>query len=117
EFCQKALLFKCVRGRGAYVISSGFASTQNPPMRWAFGTGGIVRRRDFLFEHLVSKLFIEDFMKSIAWATLCGAVFAMAIAGLRSGAIMQGLVIFLIFAGLSSVALIYVAVHVVIPLD
>lgn len=76
-----------------------------------------MRRRDFLVDHIFKKSFIEDVMKSIAWATLCGAVFAMSMSALRSAEYFQGLVVFAIFLGLTTISLVYVAVHVVIPLD
>ena len=65
----------------------------------------------------MSKTFIEDLMKSIVWTTACGAVYAMAMASLSAGDILKGLALFFMFTGLSVVALAYVAMHLVIPLD
>lgn len=76
-----------------------------------------MRRRDFLAEHIIKKDFIEDVMKSIAWTTLCGAVFAMSMYALKSAEYFQGAVVFLVFLGLTTISVIYVAKYVVIPLD
>lgn len=76
-----------------------------------------MKRRDFLLEHIIQKSFIEDVMKSIAWTTLCGATFAMSLAAIKSGSYPQGAAIFLFFLFLSTLSLIYVALHIVIPMD
>ena len=76
-----------------------------------------MRRRDFLADHIIRKDFIEDVMKSIAWATLCGAAFAMSMSALKSAEYFQGAVVFFVFLGLTTISVMYVAMHVVIPLD
>nr|WP_298251159.1 hypothetical protein [uncultured Halomonas sp.] len=76
-----------------------------------------MKRRDFLAEHFIKKEFIEDVMKSIAWATMCGAVFAMSMSALKSSEYFQGFIVFLVFISLSTISVFYVAMHVVIPLD
>lgn len=76
-----------------------------------------MRRRDFLAEHIMRKDFIEDVMKSIAWTTLCGAVFAMSMSALKSAEYFQGAIVFFVFLGLTTISVMYVAMYVVIPLD
>lgn len=76
-----------------------------------------MKRRDFLAEHFIKKEFIEDVMKSIAWATMCGAVFAMSMSALKSSEYFQGFIVFLVFISLTTISVLYVAMHVVIPLD
>ncbi len=76
-----------------------------------------MRRRDFLVEHIMGKSFIEDVMKSIAWTTLCGAVYAISMAALKSGGYFQGFVSLGLSGVLSILSLMYVALHVVIPMD
>ena len=76
-----------------------------------------MKRRDFLAEHIMEKSFVEDVMKSIAWTTLCGVVFAISMVTLKSGEYFQGLVIFGLFLVLSTLSVMYVALHVVIPMD
>ncbi|EKO3708875.1 hypothetical protein LO977_003171 [Vibrio metschnikovii] len=76
-----------------------------------------MRRRDFLIEHIMGKAFIEDVMKSVAWTTLCGAVFALSLSTIRTGELYQGLLMFALFLILSTLAVCYVALHIVIPLD
>lgn len=76
-----------------------------------------MRRRDFLVNHTFEKGFIEDVMKSFAWTTLCGAAFAMGIASVKAGQILYGSAILLVFVVLTTMAIFYVAMHVVIPLD
>ena len=76
-----------------------------------------MRRRDFLAEHIMEKGFIEDVMKSFAWTTLCGAVFAMSMSAVKSTDYFQAITVFLIFIGLSTLSIMYVAMHIVIPLD
>ena len=56
-----------------------------------------MRRRDFISDHIMRKEFIEDVMKSMAWATLCGAAFAMSMSALKSAEYLQGLVVFAVF--------------------
>ncbi|MGO4998605.1 hypothetical protein [Oceanisphaera sp. W20_SRM_FM3] len=76
-----------------------------------------MKRRDFIANHFMRKDFIEDVMKSVAWTTLCSAVFTMSMAALKSGEYFQGVVVFIVFLWLSTISFMYVAVHVVIPLD
>ncbi|MCX5877295.1 MAG: hypothetical protein NT087_13555 [Deltaproteobacteria bacterium] len=76
-----------------------------------------MRRRDFLAEHIAQKSVVEDVMKSFAWTTLCGTVYAMAISALKAEAYFQGLAIFAVFLLLSTSSVMYVALYVVIPLD
>ncbi|MEZ8374606.1 hypothetical protein AB4564_00925 [Vibrio sp. 10N.222.51.E8] len=76
-----------------------------------------MKRRDFLVEHIMGKAFIEDVMKSIAWTTLCGAVYAISLSSIKTGNIYQGVLVFILFIMLSTLAVIYVAMHIVIPLD
>jgi len=76
-----------------------------------------MRRRDFLADHIFEKSFIEDVMKSFAWTTLCGAVFAMCIFSLKTSAYFQGFAVLIVFIMLITFSIIYVAQHVVIPLD
>ncbi len=76
-----------------------------------------IKRREFLIEHIIDKSFIEDVMKSIAWTTLCGAVFAMSINTFNSGEHFQGLIMFAFSTLISTFAIIYVALHIVIPMD
>lgn len=76
-----------------------------------------MKRRDFLAEHIMDKSFVEDVMKSIAWTTLCGTVFAISMVTLKAGEYFQGFIIFGLFLMLSTLAVMYVALHVVIPMD
>lgn len=76
-----------------------------------------MKRRDFLAEHISSKLFIEDVMKSVAWTTLCGAVFVLSITILKSGDYFKGMLVFFAFLGVSTLSFMYVVLHIVIPLD
>ena len=76
-----------------------------------------MKRRDFLIEHIMGKTFIEDVMKSVAWTTLCGAVFALSLSTMRTGELYQGLLILALFLILSTLAVCYFALHIVIPLD
>lgn len=76
-----------------------------------------MRRRDFFAEHIIDKSFIENVMKSITWTTLCGAVFAISMATLKSGEYFQWFLILSLFLLLSTITIMYVALHVIIPLD
>lgn len=76
-----------------------------------------MKRRDFLAEHITKKDFTEDLMKSLAWTTLCGVSYAMSISAFTSAEYLQGAALFVVFLMLVVLSAIYVAVHVVIPLD
>jgi hypothetical protein len=76
-----------------------------------------MKRRDFLFDHITRKDFIEDVMKSIAWTTLIGAVFSMSMLSLKAGSYFQGFGILILFFVLTLLSIFYVALHVFMPLD
>jgi|GEM_PF-2973588 len=76
-----------------------------------------MKRRDFLFEHIIQKDFVEDLMKSFGWVTLCGAMFAMGMSALRAGDYFQGFSVFALFLVISTMSYIYVAKYLLIPLD
>jgi len=76
-----------------------------------------MKRRDFLADHIMQKGFIEDVMKSIAWTGLCGASFAIVISSIRNAHYFQGCAALMVFVSLTTLSIVYVAMHVVLPLD
>lgn len=76
-----------------------------------------MKKRDFFFEHIVQKEFIEDLMKAFGWVTLCGAIFTLSMATLKSGAWFSGLLIFALFLFMTVLTYTYVCRYVFIPLD
>ena len=76
-----------------------------------------MKRREFLVEQILDKSFIEDVMKSFAWATLCGTIFAITLSTIQSNDYFQGVFMFAIFIALSTISLLYVVLHVIMPLD
>lgn len=56
-------------------------------------------------------------MKSLTWSALCGAIYATSIHLFRSGNIIEGAFVILLFLIITTLSLAYVALHVIIPLQ
>jgi hypothetical protein len=76
-----------------------------------------MKRRDFLIDHLIQKNVIEDIMKSLAWSTVAGAMFSMSMSALKSKELALGLGVFFFFIFITTFTMMYVALHIVIPLN
>lgn len=77
----------------------------------------MLNKSDLFFDALLRQNIIEDAMKSVAWTSLNGAIFAMSIVSLYKHNFFAAFVFALIFTIALCLSMVYVVTKVVIPLD